>query len=54
MIRIGLYAGSFDPLTNGHLHVIRPRPCFCDRLVVGIGVHATKQPLLRSGRDGPR
>ncbi len=46
MIRIGLYAGSFDPLTFGHLHVIQAAARVCDRLVIGIGTHATKTPLL--------
>ena len=44
--RTAFYPGSFDPLTNGHLHIIRSTALLCDRLVVAIGVHATKQPLL--------
>ena len=46
MVRVALYPGSFDPLTNGHLHIIRSAARLCDRLVVAIGVHPTKQPLL--------
>lgn len=46
MTRTGLYAGSFDPLTNGHLHVIATAAAFCDRLVVAIGVHPAKTPLF--------
>ena len=46
MARTALYAGSFDPLTNGHLDVIRAAARLCDVLVVAIGRHATKQPLL--------
>lgn len=46
MIRTGLYAGSFDPLTIGHLQVIEAAARFCDRLVVAIGVHPSKAPLF--------
>ncbi len=44
--RIGFYPGSFDPVTNGHLDVIERGCRLVDRLVVGIGVHAAKKPLL--------
>ena len=46
MSRTGLYTGSFDPLTNGHLHVIATAASFCDRLVVAIGVHPAKTPFF--------
>ncbi|MDE2365000.1 MAG: pantetheine-phosphate adenylyltransferase [Hyphomicrobiales bacterium] len=46
MTRIALYTGSFDPLTNGHLDVIRQAPAICDRLIVGIGVHPGKTPVF--------
>ena len=46
MTRVGLYAGSFDPLTNGHADVIAAAASFCDRLVVALGVHASKTPLF--------
>ena len=46
MARTALYAGSFDPLTNGHLDVIRAAARLCDVLVVAVGRHATKQPML--------
>jgi len=46
MARIGLYTGSFDPLTNGHLDVIRAAAAFCDRIIVGIGTHAGKAPVF--------
>jgi pantetheine-phosphate adenylyltransferase len=46
MARIGLYTGSFDPLTNGHLDVIRSAAAFCDRIIVGIGTHAGKAPVF--------
>ena len=44
--RVALYAGSFDPVTFGHLDVIRAAARLCDRLVVAVGTHATKRPLL--------
>lgn len=46
MPRIGLYAGSFDPITNGHIDVIRQAARLLDRLVVAIGVHPGKTPLF--------
>src|ERR1700724_281828 len=46
MIRVALYAGSFDPLTNGHLDVIETAGVLCDELVVAIGVHPGKTPML--------
>ena len=45
-MRVALYTGSFDPLTNGHLDVIRAAVRLCDTLVVAIGRHATKTPML--------
>jgi pantetheine-phosphate adenylyltransferase len=46
MERIGLYAGSFDPITNGHLDVLEAAARICDRIVVAIGVHPGKKPLF--------
>ena len=46
MPRIALYAGSFDPVTNGHLDVVRQAARMCDRLVLAIGVHPGKSPLF--------
>jgi pantetheine-phosphate adenylyltransferase len=46
MPRIALYPGSFDPITNGHLDVLRHAVTLCDRLVVAIGVHPGKKPLF--------
>ena len=45
-MRIAIYTGSFDPLTNGHVDVIRQAAVVCDRLVVGIGVHPGKVPVF--------
>ena len=44
--RIALYPGSFDPVTNGHLDVVRHAVRLCDRLIVAIGVHPGKKPLF--------
>lgn len=46
MPRIALYAGSFDPVTNGHLDVVRHAAKLADRLVLAIGVHPGKAPLF--------
>jgi pantetheine-phosphate adenylyltransferase len=46
MPRIALYAGSFDPITNGHIDVIRQAVRLADRLVLAIGVHPGKTPLF--------
>jgi pantetheine-phosphate adenylyltransferase len=41
-----LYAGTFDPVTNGHLDVVRHAARLAGRLVIAIGVHAGKAPLF--------
>ena len=46
MPRIALYPGSFDPVTNGHLDVVRQAVILCDKLIVAIGVHSGKKPLF--------
>jgi pantetheine-phosphate adenylyltransferase len=46
MPRIALYAGSFDPVTNGHLDVVRHAVRLSDRLVLAVGVHPGKAPLF--------
>jgi pantetheine-phosphate adenylyltransferase len=46
MKRIGFYSGSFDPVTLGHIDVIRRAAEFLDRLVVGIGVNPAKAPMF--------
>jgi len=46
MKRIAYYPGSFDPLTNGHLDVLRQACCLADEVVIGIGVHPGKTPLF--------
>jgi pantetheine-phosphate adenylyltransferase len=46
MTRTALYTGSFDPLTNGHLDVVRQGCRLVDRLVIAIGVHSSKAPVF--------
>ncbi len=46
MPRIALYPGSFDPVTNGHLDVVRQAVSLVDRIVVAIGIHPGKKPLF--------
>ena len=46
--RVGLYAGSFDPITNGHLDVLEAAARMCDRVVVAIGIHPGKKPLFET------
>jgi pantetheine-phosphate adenylyltransferase len=44
--RIGLYPGSFDPITNGHLDIIARAARMFDKLVVGVAMNAGKGPLF--------
>ena len=46
MARIALYAGSFDPVTNGHLDVVKNAARLFDKLVLAIGLHPGKAPLF--------
>ena len=41
-MKTGFYAGSFDPFTNGHLHVVTQSAKLFDRVIIGIGVHPKK------------
>jgi pantetheine-phosphate adenylyltransferase len=43
---IALYPGSFDPVTNGHVDVVRHAAKLVGRLVIAIGVHPGKAPLF--------
>ena len=45
---VAIYAGSFDPITSGHLDVIARARCMFDRIVVGIGHNPDKQALFPS------
>ena len=46
MVRTALFAGSFDPVTNGHLDVVRQAARLADRLVLAVGTHPGKTPLF--------
>lgn len=43
---VAIYAGSFDPMTNGHLDVLRAGLRLFDRVIVAIGIHPGKAPLF--------
>ncbi|SNS76111.1 pantetheine-phosphate adenylyltransferase [Tropicimonas sediminicola] len=45
-MRIGLYPGTFDPVTLGHLDIIRRATVLVDRLVIGIAINRDKGPLF--------
>lgn len=44
--RIAIYAGSFDPLTNGHLDVLKASLVVADVVYAAIGIHPGKKPLF--------
>lgn len=45
-MRIGLYPGTFDPLTLGHADIIRRSCSLVDRLVIGVAINRDKGPLF--------
>jgi pantetheine-phosphate adenylyltransferase len=45
-MRVGLYPGTFDPVTNGHIDVITRAARLMDRLVVGVSISTGKGPLF--------
>jgi pantetheine-phosphate adenylyltransferase len=45
-LRVGLYPGTFDPATNGHLDVIARAARLLDKLVVGVAINTGKGPLF--------
>lgn len=45
-MRIGLYPGTFDPITNGHIDIIRRACTLVDRLVIGVAINGDKGPLF--------
>lgn len=46
MARVGLYPGTFDPMTNGHLDIIGRAVKLVDRLVIGVAINEGKGPLF--------
>lgn len=45
-MRIGLYPGTFDPITLGHVDIIRRASILVDRLVIGVAINRDKGPLF--------
>jgi len=45
-MRIGLYPGTFDPITLGHVDIIRRAAMLVDRLVIGVAINRDKGPLF--------
>ena len=45
-MRIGIYPGSFDPLTYGHLDIIERAVKICDKLIVGVFINSAKKSLF--------
>lgn len=46
MTRTGLYPGTFDPVTNGHIDIIKRAVKLVDELVIGVAVNEEKKPLF--------
>lgn len=46
MKRTALYAGSFDPITNGHLDIVERAAHMFDSITVGVLVNNSKKPIL--------
>ncbi len=46
MARVGLYPGTFDPVTNGHLDIIKRAVKLVDHLVIGVAINRGKGPLF--------
>ena len=44
--RIALYPGTFDPMTLGHLDIMKRASRLCDRLIVGVAINRDKNPLF--------
>lgn len=45
-MRIGLYPGTFDPVTHGHTDIIRRACSLVDKLVIGVAINSGKGPLF--------
>ncbi|MFT5744086.1 MAG: pantetheine-phosphate adenylyltransferase [Paracoccaceae bacterium] len=45
-MRVGLYPGTFDPVTHGHTDIIRRACSLVDRLVIGVAINRDKGPLF--------
>jgi len=47
MEKIAVFPGSFDPFTVGHENIVLRAADLFDHIIVAIGIHSTKQPLLK-------
>ncbi len=47
--RIGIYPGTFDPITNGHMDIVRRGARLVDELVIAVARNAGKGPLFSTG-----
>ncbi len=45
-MRVGLYPGTFDPITLGHIDIIRRASALVDKLVIGVAINRDKGPLF--------
>lgn len=45
-MRVGLYPGTFDPITLGHVDIIRRAAALVDKLVIGVAINRDKGPLF--------
>lgn len=45
-MRVGLYPGTFDPMTNGHRDIMKRACALVDRLVIGVAINRDKRPLF--------
>ena len=45
-MRVGLYPGTFDPVTHGHIDIIRRACSLVDRLVIGVAINRDKGPMF--------
>jgi len=45
-MRVGLYPGTFDPITIGHIDIIRRASALVDKLVIGVAINRDKGPLF--------
>ena len=46
MTRIGVYAGTFDPITLGHMDIIRRSAKLVDKLIIGVTTNPSKSPMF--------